>query len=86
MSSNNITYITIKFKQAVDIPKALKELSTYSIAGVFRLFPEEESDKNLSRIYILEVDIKNVEKTLRELQHHRTLEYIERTPIRKTNR
>jgi hypothetical protein len=83
MNSNNTAYITVKFKQTVDISKSLKELLTYGISGIFRLFPEE-SDKDLSRIYILEVDIKYVDKTIRELQYHKMLEYVERTPIRKT--
>jgi len=52
------------------------------VQSVIQTFPDE-SDEELKRLFVLEVESSELESALRELRHHREVEYAEKAPLRK---
>ena len=52
------------------------------VQSVIQAFPEE-TDEDLKRLFVLEVEPSECESTLRELQRRSEVEYAEEAPLRK---
>ena len=52
------------------------------VQSVIQTFPDE-SDRELKRLFVLEIDPSDVESALKELRRRPEVEYVEKVPLRK---
>ena len=52
------------------------------VQSVIQTFPDE-TDQELKRLFVLEIDPSDVEFSLKELRRRPEVEYVEKTPLRK---
>jgi hypothetical protein len=52
------------------------------VQSVIQTFPDE-TDQELKRLFVLEIDPSDFESSLKELRHCPEVEYVEKAPLRK---
>ena len=52
------------------------------VQSVIQTFPDE-TDQELKRLFVLEIDASDVESALKELRRRPEVEYVEKAPLRK---
>jgi hypothetical protein len=52
------------------------------VQSVIQTFPDE-TDQELKRLFVLEIDASDVESSLKELRRCPEVEYVEKAPLRK---
>jgi hypothetical protein len=73
----------VKLAPGVDRQRSERVWSqTPGLRSVTQTFPDE-TDEELSSLYLLEVNASEVEAALHQLRHHPEVEYVEGTASRK---
>jgi hypothetical protein len=55
------------------------------LQSVIQTFPDE-TDQELKRLFVIEIDASDVESALKELRRRPEVEYVEKAPLRKSIR
>jgi hypothetical protein len=81
--TQRVVRLNVKLLPGLDRHKSDAALNgTPGLRSVIQTFPEE-TDEELSTLYILEVDPSNLKDAVRQLQDNPSVEYVEETARRK---